>query len=66
MVGLIDTVKAAELLGVRPNQLEQWRCRGLGPNWVRVGPKLVRYRPEDIQEFIRRNLSRPGAEDGVR
>lgn len=46
---LLDTVQAAELLGVSPGTLENWRAEGKGPKFRRVG-RLIRYRRGDLTE----------------
>ena len=48
MKDLLSTNQAAPLAGVKAKTLENWRCLGLGPKFVRVG-RLVRYDPEDIR-----------------
>jgi excisionase family DNA binding protein len=49
---LLTTDEAAELLGVRPNTLEQWRCAGkYGLRYLRVG-RLIRYRLRDLEAWL--------------
>jgi len=48
MKKLLSTVEAAPLAGVSAKTLENWRCMGLGPKFVRAG-RLVKYDPDDIQ-----------------
>jgi hypothetical protein len=53
---LLDDKEAAVLLGVAPATLRCWRCRGIGPNYVKY-PRLrgaVRYDVRDIAEFKER------------
>jgi len=50
---LLDEVAASEYLGdVPPRTLRQWRYFGRGPAYVKVGPKHVRYRRADLDDFI--------------
>lgn len=49
---LIDTPTAAKRLGLRPATLNTWRTRGIGPAWVKVGGRLVRYRADVIDAYI--------------
>lgn len=49
---LVDQRRAAEILGVNPHTLENWRWRGIGPRWRRVGVRLVRYHRADLAAFI--------------
>lgn len=47
----LRTTQAAEFLGVRKSTLEAWRVRGGGPVFLKLG-KAVRYRREDLDQFI--------------
>lgn len=48
---LLTTQDVAELLGVKPGTVENWRYLGKGPSAIKVGG-AVRYRSESIQEWI--------------
>ena len=48
---LLTDEQVAELSGVKPKTLANWRCKGVGPKFVKVGA-TIRYRPEDLQAFI--------------
>jgi excisionase family DNA binding protein len=55
ITNLVPTAKAAEILQVKPNTLNIWRANGRKDlPFVRVG-RLVRYRLEDIEAFIKKN-----------
>jgi hypothetical protein len=54
MSELLDENQAAAYLRVRPQTLSVWRCRGRGPNFVRIG-RLVKYRRIDLDQYIERN-----------
>ncbi len=62
MAGLLDTSAAAKYLHVKPTTLEQMRWRGDGPPFVRLSRRAVRYRPEDLDEYIRERLVRSTSE----
>lgn len=47
-----STKNLAELLGVTPQTVSNWRRAGEGPKWTRLGEKVVRYRKEDVEEFL--------------
>jgi predicted site-specific integrase-resolvase len=47
---LLETVHAADQLGLSPRTLEGWRRRGEGPPYLKIG-RRVKYRPEDIEAF---------------
>jgi Helix-turn-helix domain len=48
MEPLINTAKAAALLGVSPRTLEGWRCEEIGPDYIEISPRRIRYAMEDL------------------
>ncbi len=67
---LLDQRQAASRLGVPSvRTLESWRRRGYGPRFLRLSPRLVRYRASDIDRWLEARavgvqetaeISRPG------
>ena len=51
---LVDTRKAAEILGRSPATLKRWRHEGVGPNWIEIEGR-VSYDMAVLLEFIRKN-----------
>lgn len=51
---LIDTHKAAEILGRSPATLKRWRYEGVGPNWIEMEGR-VSYDVSVLLEYIERN-----------
>lgn len=50
---LLTTAQAAEFLNISPGTLSNWRCTGrYALPWVAVG-RRVRYRPQDLEQFLR-------------
>jgi hypothetical protein len=49
---LLTETQAAAILGCSPNTLRTWRCQGIGPNFVKVCDRMVRYKPDDIEAFV--------------
>jgi predicted DNA-binding transcriptional regulator AlpA len=49
---LLDTKQAAQKLGCSASLLKRWRADGTGPKFIQLGPHLVRYTSEDIQEYL--------------
>ena len=45
--------EAADMLRVPLSTLRGWRYQGCGPNFVRLGTVIIRYRPSAVREFIR-------------
>ncbi len=50
---LLFTAEAAFILGLSPRTLEALRLKGDGPPYVLVTRKAVRYRRQDLLEWIR-------------
>jgi predicted DNA-binding transcriptional regulator AlpA len=49
---LLNDVEVAALCGCAVQTLRNMRWRGGGPAWVRLGGRMVRYKPADVQAFI--------------
>ncbi len=48
--------EAARRIGVQPNTMSVWRCRGKGgPDYFLAG-RNVRYRRQDVDSYIENNL----------
>lgn len=58
MPELVDTRKAAEILGRSPNTLKRWRCEGVGPNYVEFEGR-VRYDVAVLLAYIEKNTRTP-------
>lgn len=50
---LLSTQSVAEWLGVSVQFLEIGRCRNYGPPFVRVSPRMIRYRRGDVVAWLR-------------
>ena len=49
---LLKTAEAAKRLGVAKRTMEDWRLDKIGPPYVRVGRRLIRYRASDLAEYV--------------
>jgi predicted DNA-binding transcriptional regulator AlpA len=52
---LLTDKQVAPLLGLKDSTLRSWRCRGVGPTYVKLGlgpGAACRYAPSDIEAFI--------------
>lgn len=58
MTALLTPPEASELLAVSVNTLRHWRNHRTGPAYVKVG-RTVRYRNEDLEQWIARQMVRP-------
>ena len=59
---LLDQKTAAKLLGLSVRTLERHRLAGTGPRYARLG-RLIRYRQQDLVDFVDRNLRSSTSED---
>lgn len=48
---LVDENEAAAILGARVQTLRNWRWRGEGPRFHKIGQRLVRYHRADLAAF---------------
>jgi Helix-turn-helix domain len=53
---LVDADEAARLLSVTARTLGQWRYKGIGPPYLKIGSKIVRYRLSDLVGFIQASV----------
>lgn len=49
---MLTTKEAASVLGLTEKTLVNWRGRGGGPRWIKVGLRAVRYRRDDVTAFL--------------
>lgn len=47
----LDTHQASDLVGAAPITLAQWRARGEGPPFFRIGKRHIRYRLGDLLDW---------------
>jgi len=56
---LLSTQAAADYLGLVKGTLENWRTAGLGPPYIRVGPRAIRYKLSDLDAWLEQGRVRP-------
>lgn len=49
---LLAETQASEFLTVAVRTLRNWRWRGEGPQYVKLGKRCVRYRQSDLEAFL--------------
>ena len=57
---LLDCQETAKLLRQVPETLASWRCKGRGPEYVKVG-RAVFYRRAAISAWLAQQIVRPSA-----
>lgn len=51
MENLLDKKQLAEKLNISVKTIDLWMRSGKGPRFIRIG-KLVRFKKQDVEEFI--------------
>jgi hypothetical protein len=57
---LVATTEAAQLLGLTPKTLREWRCHRSGPGWLKFGKGRqgrVLYRLSSLEAWVRANVT---------
>jgi hypothetical protein len=55
---LVNTRRAAEILGRSPATLKRWRCEGIGPDYIEIEGR-VSYDVAVLLDYIRKNTRTP-------
>lgn len=55
---VLTEVGAATVLALSIRTLQAWRCRGIGPAFIRAG-RAIRYRRADLQAWLAANTVLP-------
>jgi hypothetical protein len=58
---LLRTDEAAHRLQLTTRTLELWRRRGVGPRYIRLNGRVIRYRVEDLNAWLARRALQPAA-----
>jgi len=53
---LLNENQAAEFLGYSVKTLQSFRWRKVGPQYLKLNGGGVRYRPEDLDEFVNSSI----------
>src|SRR5215831_21018675 len=65
-IKLLTQQQVAARLGVSARTIEGWRARGVGPPFLRLSARAVRYRAVDLEQWLdqRRVVDQPRLENG--
>lgn len=55
MEDYLTTAEVAELYRVTPATLRFWRHRDVGPNWAKIGRRVI-YRESDVRSWMDRQF----------
>ncbi len=53
---LLNETEVARMIGFTIRALQNWRVRGGGPQFVKISRRSVRYRRQDVLEWIKTHL----------
>lgn len=56
---LIGEKTAAKLIDIKPQTMQAWRHKGIGPKYVKISRRCVKYDPCDIEEWISKKRVNP-------
>ncbi len=56
---LLTTREAAAFLKLCPTSLRRWRRLGIGPQWLKIGPRAVRYSRADLDQYLSDQTTSP-------
>jgi len=51
---IMDSKQAAAFLRIKAQTLNLWRSQGRGPNYIRIGGNAIRYRLEDLNDYLKK------------
>ena len=54
---LLSELEVSASLSISPQTLRNWRAKGEGPRFVKVGKRVVRYFRSDVDAFIEAGVS---------
>ena len=63
---LLTEGEVANVIGVRPKTLQKWRAAGEGPPHIKVGKRLIKYRPGDVAIWMQEHSSQPDSSSPFR
>ncbi len=49
---LLNEREVATLLRISPATLNRWRCERVGPDFLRVSRRAIRYRRSDLERWL--------------
>lgn len=52
LLDLLDEREAANALSLAVSTLRNWRSRGIGPKYIKLGARAVRYRRADLEKYV--------------
>ncbi len=57
---LLTRQEAADYLRVKKRTLREWEVKNTGPQFVRMAERIIRYRQEDLDDYLKTKISVKG------
>ena len=61
---LLTEIEAANYLQLTRRALQAWRCQGKGPKFVKISARAVRYRLDDLEQWVEDRLRSSTSDPG--
>jgi hypothetical protein len=62
---LLTPVEASRFLHIHPMTLNAWRCRGLGPPYIKLNIRNIRYSRRALERYLAEKTRAPEASTGA-
>lgn len=53
---LLKDARVAELIFTTPSTLSKWRLKGIGPPFVKIGPRGIAYPKDELEKWLKANV----------
>lgn len=64
-IPMLKPEEVAEILNVSVRTLETWRYKGIGPKYLKISQRCIRYRHCDIRSWQEKRIQRSTAENAM-
>jgi predicted site-specific integrase-resolvase len=58
----LNSNEVSKRWGMSPQTLARWRCEGRGPQYMKIGGKIL-YRLQDVEQFERQSIRQETKKD---
>ncbi|NCC61329.1 MAG: DNA-binding protein [Verrucomicrobiae bacterium] len=63
---MLTPEQTSRMLCISPRTLENWRYRGMGPKYLQISKRCIRYRLSDIEEWQQSILRKSTSDNAAR
>jgi hypothetical protein len=62
---LLTPIEASRFLHIHPMTLNAWRCKGLGPPYIKLNTRNIRYSKRVLERYLSEKMRAPEASSGA-